>query len=521
MSGSRLPPKPGETPTKVVFDGVEPGSAEAQLLFQQHKGPIGQFHSKARQQRELSEQPIAHMQQAMPDGGRMRYSYNNGQETIHVALEPRPGTPVGTQPQVLELPPTQPSLAIDVLFDCEPYLAGDIWAYTETTVHDPGQDGSPGAYVETYQADFGSGWVQGPFTPEQIMGSLYSKIDTAIGTADLTMDYTIQLTNTLSYLDNHVTTATHSPASIIQKVFKFTLIDDGFHDWGYRDAPGYGTDHQQGYVTLSVLNYQGGSPAIPPHDTIVRHTTHEQRLLFDQLEYAQVTAVPEGRVTPASALKVAKTIERELVLPDDAPPGFMGHGFVAQPRRPVVVGQVPDETLLNVYVASFNNGKRNYNPGAIGATFEADDPSFEYYLRQLAKGRIRVREFVDQSPAAVAVHLKANMEVQHLEPAGPPTYRPESPDRSVTWHFAAAPDWQDTGHEPANPDAKNPAGASAMGQLLAQVEIAQLTVGTGLEDRTIHTTIGDQPVSLVLIAQVHWKPSERPHTHGTATIVPA
>jgi hypothetical protein len=83
---SRLPPEFGETPTKVVFEGVEPGSAEAQRLYHERISEISSFHQKARQNRMISESPTSSMQQALPNGDQLRYTFNNGVENIHVRL---------------------------------------------------------------------------------------------------------------------------------------------------------------------------------------------------------------------------------------------------------------------------------------------------------------------------------------------------------------------------------------------------------------------------------------------------
>lgn len=85
---SKLPALPGDTPTKVVIAGTEPGSPASQRLYHDNQGEIGRFQSKARQSREISGNAVSYMQQVMTNGGLMRYAYNNGQETLLVLLTP-------------------------------------------------------------------------------------------------------------------------------------------------------------------------------------------------------------------------------------------------------------------------------------------------------------------------------------------------------------------------------------------------------------------------------------------------
>lgn len=112
---SRLPPPFGKPSTKVVFESVAPGSPAAQLLYHQHQAQISRFQHKARQYRDISDQPGVQMQQALPGGGQMRYSYNNGLEIVTVRLSP---TEVARAEQQARnyVQPFDPVLAIDILF---------------------------------------------------------------------------------------------------------------------------------------------------------------------------------------------------------------------------------------------------------------------------------------------------------------------------------------------------------------------------------------------------------------------
>lgn len=125
---SRLPGQFGGAPAKVVFESVEPGSALAQRLYHEHQATITQFHVKARQSRNIGGQYGASMQQAMPDQGQLRYSYNGGQETIHVRLHPKVLERVSKEPLEPVLIPT-PQLAIDVIYTSTQYMAGDIYSW--------------------------------------------------------------------------------------------------------------------------------------------------------------------------------------------------------------------------------------------------------------------------------------------------------------------------------------------------------------------------------------------------------
>lgn len=118
---SRLPPEFGKNPTKLVFRGVDPGSPAARQLFLQYEGQLRHFHAKARQAVGLSELPIYATHIQLPGGGSMHYSYNNGQEAIHVLVNPTTVEVPTTEPVKKTTSPTY-VLAIDVVFDLDFYL---------------------------------------------------------------------------------------------------------------------------------------------------------------------------------------------------------------------------------------------------------------------------------------------------------------------------------------------------------------------------------------------------------------
>lgn len=114
---SRLPAAVGNPPVKVVFEGVEPGSAAAQQLYHENQAAISHFHSKARQS--VGDRDVAYMQQALAGEGQLRYSFNNGQEAIHVKLETEKINETVEEKKSLE--PWQAMIAIDVVFDTRAY----------------------------------------------------------------------------------------------------------------------------------------------------------------------------------------------------------------------------------------------------------------------------------------------------------------------------------------------------------------------------------------------------------------
>ncbi len=79
-------PLPGAPPcTVVIHADPDTDPAVIQRAYVQLLGPIGSFYSKARQAQQLGGLPQYATHQALPDA-QMRYSYNNGQETVHVQL---------------------------------------------------------------------------------------------------------------------------------------------------------------------------------------------------------------------------------------------------------------------------------------------------------------------------------------------------------------------------------------------------------------------------------------------------
>lgn len=119
-------PVEGAPPCKVVIRG-EPGTPTAvlQRTYTELLGPIGHFYAKAVQVAALSDLPQVALHQDLP-GVRLRFTSNNGQQTVHVELAvPNPKVP----PVGRELPPKKSKsfLAVDVLVSSAYYRRGAVW----------------------------------------------------------------------------------------------------------------------------------------------------------------------------------------------------------------------------------------------------------------------------------------------------------------------------------------------------------------------------------------------------------
>lgn len=119
----------GKAPIKIRFDGVPAGSKLARLLYAEQQAPINQFISKARQQAMLSGQPGAHMQQALPGGGHIWYSFNHGLETVRVKLSSETIEQTATKLRKPQVGADKVFLAIDVLWDLKEHLYYDLFTY--------------------------------------------------------------------------------------------------------------------------------------------------------------------------------------------------------------------------------------------------------------------------------------------------------------------------------------------------------------------------------------------------------
>lgn len=143
MSRSRLPQEPLGPPPKVVFEGVQEGSQEAEDLYAQYSGQIAQFHVKARQAAQLADLgQYRENGRLADDAGIMHYTRNNGQETLRIKLN---NEIVVTAPQPQPPPPEPPDipryLAVDVISKCRPFLQQQMDVTNYGLV-----DGEPVAY---------------------------------------------------------------------------------------------------------------------------------------------------------------------------------------------------------------------------------------------------------------------------------------------------------------------------------------------------------------------------------------
>lgn len=535
---SRLPAQFGDTPVKVIFEGVEPGSAQAQLLYRENQAEITHFHTKARQSLIQSEQPGAHMQQAMADGGRMRYSFNNGQEILTVKLEPPPQIVPVDRP-VREPIPTAPHLAIDVLLNNVLHLVADVYSKVETT---PAQD----EYVDVSTQFIG--------LPETWAAAQSA----ALGTISCTYLYDGYTDGYMPYLYElepppmwpYAQTAADSSIPTYPPATGSAEFETHY---GIFEVVVSGSEGPEtGYQTV-VLDRITRTlvPAQPARYTHYR----KQYYYFDTLVAVGLRAPPEGGADTYTAISVPTSEEpdarlypvtsgpnsaaRELLVDEALPLHATGQGFVALPRVPLplsIPGALPP-TVIEVYIGSDNTTKANEYPGPVGATLEDDDPSFVYdYLAEVG-WVVRVREFPG-TPSAVGVTTTTERRMVPWEPPlgpppelgeavpledTPPTVElPEEVEpsaRTARWGFAADKTWQELSEaaEPADP------GADGMGTLLAELSGTTAVAGVDPLARVIDDTV-DWPgavTDMTRIAVITWQPPRVLGRIGSATIEPA
>lgn len=468
---SKYPARPGEPPVKVVFEGIEPGSPEAQQLFFANQAAIQHFHAKARQNRDISGQAGAHMQQAQRDGGQFRYSYNNGIETVHIKLSPQRIERQLREPPPPELPPIPPTLAVDVLFETPFAELGNVWWYAEKTTTRPGTPGENYPSVVIYQASVE--YWQSQFSSDTIWDEVY-----AGGTV-----YGNGPSGTVLGLEQHdqlVARGPQEPWNIMQ-----TYVIMKRHAPPGLGQPYYVTEA----FTLTMATRPVNIPPGPPVTVTEKVYTHDQRSFFKTLNLVGAQGNPEGdpekdppyvartpgesddgRLVPCEELKIGKEIER--ILPPEAPdqpPNFVGAGFLAQPTMPITPGVEPEDTVIDIFVARSDVRQWNERSDAkTSSRFAVDDSSMKYQIEDFPRQvTIRAREFVGVSPVAIKVTVKAGMK-KVLTPDGEPavtTFGDSVPPRPVAWFFAAAPIWQDSGNEPAEPDTRDGEDRPMMGRL--------------------------------------------------------
>lgn len=525
---SKLPAETGDTPTKVVFEGVEPGSAEAQRLYHENFGEISAFHQKARQSRLLGENDGAYMHMAMPGGGGMRYVFNNGQETLYVKLHPRHAQR-SSEPEVPPEIRTGPQLAIDVLFNPELYETADVWAYTELSVYHPAvpprifgdieivrtySDGrivnQPSDFLATYPQALGVNGEVVKMTDNPAW-LVYSEQDLA----RITPGTDFELTYSLVQFPVEFPWTSFYPPNAVAAVLKKIV--------------------RKGYMI----------PGTPAFTSVTKEYTRDQRRFFNVLGVAGAIGDPEGRkpyesksvdkkedvkdgrIVPCETIKHGPEIEREIVFGDGASQRFVGLGFLALPTVPITSGAKPVKTVIDLYLGSANSTVKNTQDTATKtARVGSDDSSFQYDVDQKLSGDVRVREFVDQSPIAVKVTVRTNMAKSYPQFNYSPNYEDSDPERTIEWYFAAAPTWEDGGTEPADINAKDSKGRSTMGELLESFRFTDiLAAKISPVERKVYSEPEwpqDKPVaSMTKICRIEWTPADAPHTKGKATITGA
>lgn len=545
---SRLTTPPGETPTKVVLEGVEPGSPAALALFNQHRAAITQFQSKARQARQISEQSGSHMHQSLPDGGMMRYVYNQGQETVYVRVAPR-STTTTTETTSETKPPQSPALAIDVLFTPKKFDVADIYRIEESTKYHPAVPPEDITYpygsddtinVEPFREGTGAADYSEYVVTQYVPGS-QGLIGERFFPSQAAAEAAMQLA-----FDNpeNVATAAQYPGY----GGTYSVLIGGYTR---TDIFG-GSEYVAWYDTFRVARTAGVghdfSPGTPAYYEDIELHFREKRDYLDMLPvvalrvagdkpYEALSVEPgeDSRLTPLlGGEKVG--IQRQIAL-EDAAGGkrFYGAGFVARPKDPAVKNVPPTAIDIEVWVGSANVKQHNPPPGAVGSAFEVDDPTMEYETETGVTLMIRAREFADGAYQVVRVTTQGQGRIERFKAPGDGTGSPdvsigvELPldARSLDWRFAAAPGWTDSGQEPASPLALTGRGVPGMGKLLDELLEEEVAVDDVAPAATPPRTVPRAPAhaggaqELTQIATIRWTPSKDGVEPGTAEIVPA
>lgn len=560
MSRSPLPTRAGETPTKVVFQGVEPGSAAARLLLIQHEGMLRQFQSKARQQRVLSDQGQYATHRQLPDGGSIRYIYNNGQETLLVQLNPGVLREL-PEPPDYRLLPCNIVLAVDVLFDPEKFTAGDVYKKIPYLIHHTG--GQPMYPNDPQYYTFDQEQLSYPGQPpdpngnnyEAYIRANYSNVTIARGVVDVgkklpTLGDSISAFQSDGYdsswatiaraqalLASHIASATANLYNARRYyVVYFTGTNGGF----------FGETYSVGYNTWQIAEIYGRytGPLTPDYDETAYHVVREKRTYLSVLPVVGLRVVPKdpkdppyaafstGRYEDDRLIPLVKdekvTIQRSIAFGD--PTGgneFVGAGFVAQLLSPFNPQVPPEEVEIEVYLASTNVQQTNQSPGREGSKFGTDDQSMNYSAFANVSYVLRVRELLDATGAPfiikVSVDAEGKIEVfKQDQPNTVETTTMKADARHVDWWFTAATNqWGDGGRDPADPEAKSHDDKPTMGKLLAEKEgtaaVAQTDV---ISERRVPTKPewkGSVP-NMTRIATIKWKPPSACHVNGTADI---
>lgn len=570
------PPLPGETPTKVVFQGVNPGSPLARLLYQHYQGEIGQFHSKARQARLMPDQPGGHMHKALPGGGQLRYSYNNGQEVLTVKLEPKVIERIVEEFQTKIPERADPTLAIDILFTNETYTAYDVVKLDRTIIVPGGTNPGDGGFWDVQVLNN----IENALRPWR-----ESSFITNYSEGTVRVEFVYQKAPVNWYEDLF-------PPRLNDKFF-FDGPVDQYHVYAwckFTAGGGFGPPYDDSRVSLlEIGDYQPGTgPTTYPPRTEYYYA-REVRDLFDVVIPAgavgDVQPDPktgdkpyeaealgrtgnhkDDRLIPCAEMNITKSCTREFHLtlgegssggetgPQpagvetvDAPKYFYGQGFLARPHKAQIAGMPVEKTVIYLYLATSNNIHFEDFPGG--------DPDFEGFKNYI-KGncKVQVREFGSETPTGVRVDVKTDEYVRRYttpianqSPSRLDTEEVRPSIREGTWVFAAGANWVDGGNEPAEPDRKDAEGKDMMGKLLAEREIdfsvefpsppgeppaenvMTLPGMEPMESKLYHEPewpgdilIGqntDNPSRMRFLCRIEWTPPEKPYLTGSAKII--
>lgn len=553
MSNSRLPTNPGETPTKVVLEGTDPGDPAARQLYNELRGQVARFQGKARQSREISGQPQLNMQQALPGGGRMRYNYNNGQETLRIEVNPTRGESVEVEPEKRLLPIT-PVLAIDVLFDPAQFRIGEIHSTDTTTIYHPGEPGgvevvipassysyviaadNPGTWAEdyaettitrTFSAMGGNtGTVRGPNDETRFSstGDAVAHLNSRIA------EWEASAAEQIAYYEANGYFGLTNTATVTYRVASFTGPIELFGPWVF----------QAYYETLTVESSSTAlkreTPPTPPY------TTEKKRQLLETRDYLDVLPVVGLRVDgtrPYEALSTEKakdsrlvslldnervTVERTIAFNDpDGGDRFYGAGFCAQPRDPAMPGVDPAELEIEVWIASANVAQRNEPPGRTSSQWGVDDPDMIYEPSTELSFTIRAREFGDGGYQIVKVETDAQGKIEKFEEGQRVSTSMPTDAQHIEWRFAAAGAWTDSGQEPAQPETRTSNGIPTMGALLDELHMTVEVDPARVPERTVprKPTHNGTVEQMTRVAVIRWKPPAQQGAKGSAEITPA
>lgn len=534
---SKLYPEQGELPTKLAFDGVEQGSPEAVELRVRYGGAIRHFHAKARQARVASGSPSGHMHTVLPDGGRISYSYNEGQEVLRVQVAPvRLERPIAPRAQPHIVTPMDPVLAIDVLFDPKLYLAGDIYAYTVEESTEPVDSGpwwdqskwstffSSGmgaAFFDLYgdYSDAGLYWIYGRYQDTTAEGMLVGAVFEGLVEKFDINDHDQAPKSSYVFFG-----AVREGDLIAETGYFIPSLGGG---GGGGDGRLYTREKRSLFNVLTAVGAQGN-----PEPTDPKQAPYEAKVAGAD------TGSDDGKLLPAADLpRTVKTIDRTLVASDPtASAGYVGAGFVARPTVAPVAGFPVTETVIDIYLTSINVSKANQYPEGEGATWEDDHPSFTYDFDPEAALTIRCREFSDGMPGKVEVRTRTEQLVERFRATAPDTeptepeltpevFEPSEPERTVVWHFAASTNWDDAGNDPAAPDRQDSTGKQMMGKQLGQLALTRAVRGPEEAPiaRRLHTVVewAGSVTTMTRVARVTWQPPAQLGGTGAVTIDPA